>query len=346
MVVIIDGWWGSGKSTLRGLLDGHPNIFVCPIQESVLSALACSRQISRAYEYKDTEALRQILAKHSLYYRIERFANRGTFHSDTSKKSRIYSSFEFDFYKFDKLFFAKLRARKEWNPEVICEDLFSSFHEEWGQYPSRVSERNICVTIENNVKQTPSFLIENFKEAKLLYVIRDPAGILATRAGRQPVTDDYRSNGWERLTVNGLIASGEVERIIAMQKHVINLSRDYPERVLLVNFEELVLSTNSTMDKVAKFLEVRKCDNLNLFTYAGEELLSSSGEKFVGKINDDPSELLSRSELEKIKWLEGARMPILNNLRYPSFMLPRLKRGARILKMCLAESKAKLEGNQ
>ena len=37
MIILIDGFWGSGKTVLRSLLDGHKDLYVSPSQESILS---------------------------------------------------------------------------------------------------------------------------------------------------------------------------------------------------------------------------------------------------------------------------------------------------------------------
>jgi hypothetical protein len=38
MFILIDGFWGSGKSLLRSYLDGHTQLFVSPLQESLFSS--------------------------------------------------------------------------------------------------------------------------------------------------------------------------------------------------------------------------------------------------------------------------------------------------------------------
>ena len=38
MIILIDGFWGSGKTTIRYLLDGHSELKVSPSQESIISA--------------------------------------------------------------------------------------------------------------------------------------------------------------------------------------------------------------------------------------------------------------------------------------------------------------------
>lgn len=97
MIVLIDGYWGSGKSVLRGLLDGHPNLFVSPIQDSLPGAFATDNSGIDWLKHKDSEYLRKLLAEKSLYYRIERFAMNQKMQLDFSSKNRTYIEIDIDF---------------------------------------------------------------------------------------------------------------------------------------------------------------------------------------------------------------------------------------------------------
>ncbi|MGJ8676101.1 MAG: sulfotransferase [Akkermansiaceae bacterium] len=299
-LLVIDGWWGSGKSVLRGLLDGHSQIFVCPVQDSVPGAFARSKELSKWLLYKDTEALREMCAKESEYFRIERFHHRGTFHSDTSKNNRDYQTFDFDYYGFDKHFIEHLLKHETWSPEIICEQLYSSFHEFWPQYPSRKDEIKYLTTMANNHATTPESLMRDYENAKLIYVRRDPAGIISTRAGRKPVEGDYRSESWEQLSVKKLISSGEVERIVLMQQRVEQLQKEFPHRLMVIDFEPLVLEWGKTIDEVRDFLAIKDESILKEFSYCGKKIVSSSGLSYVGSINDKPCELLESTFFNEI----------------------------------------------
>lgn len=326
MLTIIDGWWGSGKSVLRGLLDGHPQVFVSPIQDSVPGAFARDKTRAQWLALKDTEALRSLLASKSEYYRIERFAARGTFHSDTSKSQRNYSEFNFDFYEFDKNFIRRLQAIGEWSAEAIAEALYREMHAVWDNYPSVVEDVKIHVTMDNNHSSTADSLISDYSKAKLLYVKRSPEGILATRAGRKPVAGDYRSQSWELLTVDKLIEEGEVERIVAVNQRVELLQREHPERIKIVDFEDIVLRTSDIMPSIAEFLGITWGDCLAQFSYCGAEVVSSSGEKYIGKINDRPQDILSPEQFAAVNFFKQNPSLLQVLCSQPKYFFPRFKR--------------------
>ena len=72
MFLIIDGFWASGKSILKSLLDGHPKLKVSPGQEGVFSAFARNRNLLKKLSYKDLNIIRKILSD-SYYYDLERY---------------------------------------------------------------------------------------------------------------------------------------------------------------------------------------------------------------------------------------------------------------------------------
>jgi hypothetical protein len=163
------------------------------------------------------------------------------------------------------------------------------------------------VTIENNRPETMQRWISQGGRSKFIHISRDPAGIISTRAGRKPVEGDYRSEIWQRLTVNDLIGSMEAAKIWASNKRARELAEAHPDRVLVVNFEQLILKTKECMADVAKFLDIKHDKSLSVFSFAGKEVLAPNGEPFVGKINDDPLKLLGKNERNMIDLSIGLR---------------------------------------
>ena len=45
MLILIDGFWGSGKTILRSLLDGHEELKVSPSQECIISSFCRNKKL-------------------------------------------------------------------------------------------------------------------------------------------------------------------------------------------------------------------------------------------------------------------------------------------------------------
>jgi len=64
--LLLAGNKGSGKGLIRGLLDGHPQLFVSPYHELIFQSF-----FGKGAEY-DIESFRTFLASNGGYYQLER----------------------------------------------------------------------------------------------------------------------------------------------------------------------------------------------------------------------------------------------------------------------------------
>lgn len=316
MIVLIDGYWGTGKSVLRGLLDGHPNLFVSPIQDSLPGSFAKDKSDKKWLEFKDVEYLRKILAQNSFYYRIERFYFNQKMQLDFSSKDRTYININIDFYLFDKQWMERLNVAKHWTEELICQEIYQSMLDNWDNYPSEKSAVNHFVSMDNNFFGTPEYFLKNFKDAKLLYAIRSVEGIIATRANRRPIKEDYRTLAWETISPDSLIKGGEIFNILKRTRNIRRLKEVYPERVHLVGFNDLILNTDQVMNGVAEFLEIDRSESLKIFSHLGKEI-TADGKKYVGKIHDQPEDLLTKNQFDSIKFVSESKSRIIRLIKNP-----------------------------
>ena len=71
MLILVDGFAGSGKTILRSLLDGHDELLVSPSQECLISSFHRNFKKSKFFIYKDISLLRKYLID-SYYYNLEK----------------------------------------------------------------------------------------------------------------------------------------------------------------------------------------------------------------------------------------------------------------------------------
>lgn len=291
-VVLIDGWWGSGKTTLRGLLDGHPQLAVCPIQESLPGVLAHDPRKLQWMRHREVVGLRLCLGARDGYSRIERFAREGKVAFDAARRVRVERPFHFDFHRFDKEWIEALYALHEWSVPALSECYYRHFMACWEQAPADEGAIKAYVSLDSNYPKTPPFFVRNYPRGKMLYLVRDPKGVLATRSGRLPVKGESRTAAWDDLSPVDLIARGELHRILDANERVRALENEFPDRIKLVPFERLMADTANVMDGIADFIGIEKHPSLYHFSYGGERLDGVNGVSFIGRVNDDPRELL------------------------------------------------------
>ena len=301
MICLIDGYWGTGKSTIRGLLDGHPELFVCPVQDAVIGAFSAEKELQGWLGCRDIIALRRFLGN-SGYYRYERFSDLGVMYFEFSKNDRVAKPFNFDFHEFDKSWRSVLSRLERWTMQDITELVYRAVPKFWMDWKRELSAVKYYVSMDDNKPTCPSFFVENFSDGKYLYVKRLPEGILSTRAGRIIHKDVYTSVKFTPdLTVLNMIRSGEVQRILSVQRQAEMLQQQYPDQVLVVEFEKFVVDPEETMRRVCAFLNIPFLDEMLRFSYLRKEVVGEYGEKFVGKVNDDPKEILTPKDFDAIQ---------------------------------------------
>lgn len=305
MIILIDGYWGSGKTVLVSLLDGHPNLFVSILQDSIPGVFAMDDNDPLWYKYKDTTVLRKLLASKSRYYRIELFSSKGKIHLDVSSDDRIYNIVDIDFYKFDKMVFSNLLKLNCWKPEIICETIYECLYKSWKNYPIKSEKLLGYVTHEDNRPATLLYFIKNFPNGKLLYTIRSPEGIIATLSNRKPIKELYTTESRMNLSAKMLVECGYVQRIMDNNNLAKDLEKKFPDRIKTLKFEDAVENTESTMRSVAAFLNIPYNHSMTVATHLGKEITSKSGKKYVGKINDVPENILDIKDIKLIKALSG-----------------------------------------
>jgi hypothetical protein len=299
MIISLDGWWGSGKSVLRGLLDGHPEVFSSPIHEVVPISFMNEHDQNEWLSFKDTEYLRRLLAHPGRYFRIERFAQNGRFQIDFSSEQRVYVPFEFDFYGFDRALFQSLILAKKWTINGIVETVYRTFALFLNHNTPGDHFRHFATMGEPHSAYYDSFR-SNYPNGKVIYVDRATENIIATRCGRRPIKEDYRSNSGYANELKKLVETGEVQRIEAMRSKLIDLQNRYPDSFRVVGFDDLVLNTAETMRELATFLGIEYRPILTEYSFFGKEL-TCNGLRYIGRELDRAEDLLSETELRVIR---------------------------------------------
>ena len=243
---------------------------------------------------KDTSELRRILAsKRGGYYKIEQIVLHGKQVVNFSSRDRAYVPIDLDFYELDRLWMQRLMEAERWDPELLATTLYDTMMNCWRDYPLPRDSVRYFVSMDSNYRETPEFLLENTPGGKLLYMVRLPAGVVATLGNRRAWGGNPRSGRHEQEVPFDFAVSGDVRGMLRRCGAVEALARLYPDRVKIVDFADLIEKTRETMKEIASFLQIPFRESLTVFSQMGEEVTTESGMKYVGKIHDRPEDMLS-----------------------------------------------------
>lgn len=283
----------SGKGALRGLLDGHPALAVSPVQHMLIKAFTGYSTEDELrdpghQELFDILTFRRRLAKTG-YYKLQ--ANQegsprtATTTSLQNSPTEKYQALEgFDFYEFEKAWITKLNQNKIFHPKDVFITIFQTFFDQWESYTVDWDTCEYILGYGINKTQTVDYLLREYDDSKIIVVNRDPRGIIAAR-GKAGSSD-----------IDSKLSSGKVYRFIEYTEYIDKVQRKFDDRVLTVNFRDLILNKEQTIQEVTDFLDIEPDKILEDSTLAQKELDSKSDQSRLGQINDDWRELLTDSE--------------------------------------------------
>lgn len=279
----IDGWAAAGKGALWSLLDGHKDIFVNPIHDFTHCAL---------FQEITHNNFRKLLTE-TEYYKLEKLSKIGFDPIDFGAKKTIKNNFNFDFYKFDKIMAEILSDPVEKKDINIFLNLYMQ------TFIGSYKNKTYCV---DDLKYFASmgnyYHWESYKDSELMkcirtiFVLRAPEGIIAARINREKRAIDSKDSHQFAPSFKQLMSVGDVEAICAYNELICFMEKQFPENVMVLDFEDLVINTDATMRRVAKFLSIEFDPVLCIATRDGQPI-SSGDTSFVGKVNDDPDIILS-----------------------------------------------------
>lgn len=316
--IYICGLAGSGKGLMKQLLDGHSRLCMIPFQGFILKSLI-------AYDLASISSNPRILSPyHAEYFRRMPFFNivKGnsvykinfdefarniyynydlyiasrskTLRAEAGKGISALVEFRFDYPRFEEDWFnALFLGQAHTSIEGFLDIMYVCFLNSWeNKYINTGDVLAAFTTVQNGIAPI-NWLLENTTNSKLLLMERNGVSFSYAVACRRAGRSREYSSLYDLSVIN---VSKEYRKVIYGDK-----IRSNP-RVLIVDFDKLVLDTRNTMVKVAEFMEIEYEDILTRATLNRVPL--ESGEmRFTGKINENPYESLPRDALDFLKYL-------------------------------------------
>lgn len=336
------GLIGSGKGIVRSLLDGHTNILNVPFQSLAMSLLTpgfadfCSRRYDLASLAKREPSLEfscrfgaddiPVNIAHFITFLFTHDMMSGVLHAGLSKRIYSYSSetdvtsglFDFDYEKFVGALIRELREhQKTFNVEELQELVYRLTLENWKNYRTIFQEYSSYLISSANGKSPIESITNTNQDYKIVILTRDPIGLCYTNAKRlvsqRNLLGEYthpqktRFFGLYSSFDNSLYNKGFIERVMEFNRYAGNLASKN-ERVMLLDFDELIFSTNDSMDKVLKFLKL-ELEPIAYVATRNKESTETENIKFTGTINDDHNKGLDSTQIDTLRFLLRLKAP-------------------------------------
>jgi len=282
----------SGSSLLRSLLDGHPELFVLPTESHYFYCTGhwLDYPLRRSWPQRmDREALIESLAAF-----IEEKNADGDRYGDALLSGR------FDMQRF--------RA-------FLADSSFETSRELFAAYVGaiHVSLTGVCLPeqiriVEKSVEhaECAALLRRMFPDCRFIHIVRNPyASLVATRKQKARSKGRYPFLG-------GIVGS------IYNSYHNLDRNERVLDDYLVVRYEDLVLATGDTMQRIAAFIGIPFCDEILTTTLMGEPWGgNSTSDRVFGGVSASPLQNW-RSEITDLEvhmvnaWLK----PVLERFGY------------------------------
>lgn len=297
-LLFIEGWGGSGKSVLLSLLDSHPNLFCSPVHDKLQYQLMQWK--GNREEIFDIRDVRFLLASHG-YYNIEANALRGSIPILLSSKKEdvLEVPFDLDFEKFETIWKDRVREEKKLTSSKIINAIYLSFR------------NSIEVTNLENIKYNCTMgdgrfhnvkgLLNKYLDSKIIYVKRSFDQVVATRIARKSPAG-FPENMFNKSFID-VIFNAEIFELAAYEKNINKMRLKYPDRIMIIDFDKLVVDTNNIMIEVSNFLGIEFGESMLTPTLLNIEL-KNERIGYIGEVNDKPENYLSSSQIIVIKMIK------------------------------------------
>lgn len=298
MIILIDGFWGSGKTVLRSLLDGHTELKVSPSQESIISSFKRNYKKSKFFDYKDLRLIREFLID-SYYYNLEHETKNGYLDSDL-KKEKI----NFDFYDFEKYWTEKLQQEKEWDNEKILNIIYSSIIKYYYNCED-IPIKEKKVIMEDNSFYCHEFFLNTFKDSKIIIVEKNMPDIIASLVKREESKLDYKSEGYKNFNFNFLVRKQHFPiQIKNSYIKAVELKNNFKERVYICNFKNLILNTTEEMKIISNFIGIDYEKILSEPTHFAKQITFKDNHNVINKEKNSAINTFSKYQISLLNQFE------------------------------------------
>ena len=333
--VYICSMGGSGKGLLRSLLDGHQKIFTCPIQgfaDSLINdkfiefvkrkRLRILRErywlsmpsIKCFYFIDDSEQIKITIAEFLNYL----FATRSNFDQLIDKSlagktstgppgNMVFVDFDFNYNTYLEELVNKILGIGVFSSvEQLQDAVYEVFIKVWANKNKNYTPDTYFVQTARNGLRVIRNVLERNTSAIIFAMFRDPVSIAFTEAMNLrnmlsgSTGTDSISDKLIKISHKELFSTRYLYNLKYFRNEV-NKIKEKNRNIYVVDFESLVHNTKEVMDGVADFLGIERDKVLYKPTLNSVELENNNA-KLIDKIHDDPYKVLSKDQIDLIKY--------------------------------------------
>lgn len=277
-LVVLDGLPASGKSVLLSLLDGHDSLFVNPFHDGIISEVYSNTEAEQLILRKSRKNVDKIL-ENTGYYRLKEMSKLGRIPIPVSSKNSEWKNvaLNLDFNTVNqKLYCDVLKGEIKSRLDFVNSHL-SVLNKELDE-----KSRKACFYV---TMATPKLyakeLLSDTASTKIIHVRRDIDGI-AYSISRRGAAPGRSSADNDKFSLKKTLINAW--HWASYYRYIDNLKKEYPERILIVNFNEMFSNTSGFMENICDFIGVEFSHKMVKESWLNGKVVGD----FIGDVQDVP----------------------------------------------------------
>lgn len=181
--------------------------------------------------------------------------------------------------------------------------IFNSFIQSTAEYSTNYSKYNYYAQWTSNKYEEISFLLENYKDIKLIFLNRDIisssfsiAKRILSKHKNKVLIKDYK-----KMIIEVIHNRKKNEKLF----HNVLKKFENKKNCIIINFNDLINNREVTINKICQFIGV-KYNTSMLNSYFIDQKIDNSN--FNNIMNDDPNEIFSLNEIKKLQKLSQSNL--------------------------------------
>lgn len=237
---------------------------------------------------------RNLLIQETEWDRLEAVSRQGFYIFHLAGRAQIRIPIEYDFYNMDKELISKIWNMKQCNPESLFSAIFSTLQETIS--PIHNKNTRYALTMPKNDFCNYNLLLNTYPNGKIIYIDRDIFSAVGSTIYRRSTL--LKKTFLEEIEKEFTENNSFIYELIHRSKSVLNLQHTYPDHILSINFNDLIINTENVMRKVCNWLSVPFTEHMLKATFLGKVI----DNRAVGCIQDDMKAILTQAEFKRLQY--------------------------------------------
>ena len=314
--IMIIGVPTSGKTTILKLLDGHSKFNVAHTDDKILDFFvnfdlkkiekiinkfdtiytnyAASKKVTRLKINKNLTinysiALHfYILNNHISGHNLKTWSKLKCLPSEHSSKINNNENFDFDYQKFENIFFDNIFNKKELNSEQYIELFYDAYFSSWNNKLNNNDKEILIFQGPNDAVSAEYVLKENF-DIKIIFNNRDDFSRIISNSFR--IEKTLKNKKLTQIVLDDMANNYSKNRRLLFEKKINDLFFTFKNKIFKTSFNKITFKTESEIKKISDWLEVKFESLMCEPSFAGELVEQSYINRSIDMENFNNKEL-------------------------------------------------------